>query len=254
MMVSNLYLFFNYFTAEKLLIASILLGLLFRIYYLLNMLDLVKDIKIKNKTLGLCKTKIILLLDIFEHKLWNFFEDLTKNSDKYNLILFKVAEFLFFNLPSKYFTFCILFVDVFSKVIVILSFLIDIFYFKQINYFYKTVILLLLPFLLYIIKTSLLQYHKKQTQNLFIDYIDSKPIPYSEYHEFCFKEGVNTSEFYDNFDTFFYVVFCPVFEIQYVLFERVKIYIDYKVDWIKLILCIIYFLGWSYILLIGINF
>jgi hypothetical protein len=253
MMVSNLYLFFNYFTAEKLLIAFILLGILFRIYYLLDLLDVIKSDEIKNKYLRLWRAEIIFFVGKLRIKFYSFFEYLTINYFQYNEILFKVAAFLHSYVPSKVHTVIILFVDVFSKVIVVLSFLIDIFYFKQLSYFYKTVGLLLLPVVLYIIKASLLCYHKDKTAFIFATCIDSKPIEGTEYHEFCFKEGIDPSDFDDDFESFFYLVFCPIFEIPYMVLERYKVHDYYNVDWISLSICIIYFLGGSYMLLTGIK-
>lgn len=104
------------------------------------------------------------------------------------------------------------------KLLVVFLFLIDVFYFKELNYFYKSLGLLLLPLVFKALKTIVEEYYNENIQDL-IYLLDSKPIAHSPDYEFCFNESRIIPEFIGDLETFFLMYFVPIYEIHIILVE-----------------------------------
>lgn len=226
--------------------------LLLRIYFLLKSLKIIDKKPTKNKYILLLQQDIIILKAKMEIIVQNSFGFLGKQFKSYNTYLLNFIKFCYLHIPSKKHTVVILCMDIVSKIIVIMIFLLDVFYFKQLNYFYKTLWLLLLPLSLDIIKLATMQYYREHIVKM-IALFDSKPIEATEFYEICFKENLKIFD-YDDFEYYFYCEFCPVFEIPYNLAIRLDIRDKFRLKVINLIICIFYLIGWSYIWLIGMGY
>jgi hypothetical protein len=329
-MVGYLVIFKEIFTIEMLLLGFVLLGLLFRLYYLLRVLDVIKNRKTKVKKLsmkniipvikflipiiyityiiyirliyvrlprdigllnkpiliyttcvillgmllriylllkqdGVIKTKpssnryilkIKKIMEIVSKEITkiikSFLRVLSRKIWFYTDCVMRLNQYIFIYAYTKTFIVIVFLFKIIPKIIVVLIFLIDVFYFKQLNYFYKALGLLLLPIIYSIIKNMVEVLYADNIQDL-INLLDSKPIPNSEYHEFCFNPKIFLPSSVLGLETHLIFYFYPIYEIPYILGELIFIEKKFQFNKIDILICIFYLIGWTYVLLKGLG-
>lgn len=233
--------------------AFILLVLLLRLYFLLKSDGLISRKQTNNHYILKIKEKISSISDHVEYIKRSFIEKLSRNISFYDDILIKISQILFLTVPSKKFTVFTIIFNMVPRMIVVLAFLIDVFYFKQLHYFYKLVGFLLLPLFFSILHKMVEEFYSYNIQDL-IDLLDSKPIPGSECDEFCYNTNKRICNTLPPLEIHLLLNFYPVYEIPYHLGEFERIKKKHHFNKIKILVCILYMLGWTQIFLTGIGF
>lgn len=238
------------FTSPALIYSTIIMlfCLCLRLYFLLKTDGIIKTSESKNKYISFLQEISIHISQVFSAMITTCIRTISIYFRSYDEIMIRIVQYLYVYVPSKRFTLIIIGFNVVSKLIVIIAFLIDIFYFKQLNYFYKTLAFLLLPIIFSAIKTCVEQFYNDNIQDL-VDGIDSKPIPNSEYDEFCFNPYKMVPESTPPLDVHLWLYFYPIYEIPYNLGHIEHIHHQYHINKINILFCILYIIGWSNILL-----
>ena len=242
------------FSEITLLISTVIIisCLSLRLYFLLKQSEILKTKPITNKILLKIKYRFLLMAQIFNESTTGLLRILNMTFSSYSERLLNIIRYLYLNIESKQFTILVIGVDLVPKIIVLLTFMLDVFYFRQLNYFYKSVGLLLLPVIFSVIKRMVEQFYIDNIQDL-IDGLSSEPIPGSEYHDFCFNPYKDVPDSVPPLEIHLLLHFYPIYEIPYHLGRLEEIKKKYHFNTVNILVCILYLIGWSQILLIGLG-
>ena len=231
-------------------------GFAIRIYVLLKILEFIPNKQPKSKIMLNLKLGVYVINYYVNHYLnrlrLNFIRQLTiriKHFSAFSLWLIqKTDKHVKTTLFAKVFFFC----ETGAKLIVLVVLIMDVFYFKQINYFYDVLGLLFIPLITDFLLKAMIIFSQDNIK-IMVGFLDSEPIEGTEYHEFCFYDtslkpyGVSClTEYINNY-------LSPVFDFIYTLTEINIMRIKYKSQHWLLVINIGYFLTWTYVLMVGLG-
>lgn len=231
-------------------ITFIIVCLLIRLYLLLKHDNLIKQKESNNRYVLKIKQ---IILKITEHltEVRSMFIRIIANYNKnYRKIVLGWIQYYYLYTPSKKITILVFSFEMLPKIVVLVAFLTDIIFFKRLDYFYKSLVLLLLPVIPSFITAIIQDFYDTNIRGM-IRLLDSKPIEGTEYHEFCFYNEDTVPDFIVNLNEFLVAHLCPVFYVPYINAWINDIRNDFYFNKLNILICILYILGWGYILLVG---
>jgi hypothetical protein len=231
-------------------IIFIIICLLIRLYLLLKQDNLIKQKESNNRYFLKIKE---ILLKITQHltEVRTMFIRIVENyKENYREIVLGWIQYYYLYTRTTKMRLLVFSFEMLPKIVVLVAFLTDIIIFKRLDYFYKFLVLLLLPLIPQHIAAMIQTFYDCNIRHM-IRLLDSKPIEGTEYHEFCFYDESLVPDFILDLDEFLVAHFIPVFSVPYIQARINDIRNDFYFNKINILICILYIFGWGYILLVG---
>lgn len=231
------------------ILGSIIIGLSIRLYLSLKTLEIIPTKEPKNKIIIWCKRWLFWLNSYIELIKTHFLRTLAKNFKSYGTLSLELIRKTYYYVDSKRFEILLFITEIGVKILLVLLFMVEVFYCKQINYFYKLLWLLLIPLVIDILIYMMNLFYKDNIKAL-IGFLDSKPMD-NEYDEFCFHEDAVILDVFEDIYDLVDNHLDPVFDHVYTLANIHDIRKRYKFKVILLLITICYLCTWLYVFFVG---
>lgn len=238
---------------QILLLCFVLFVLFLRLYVLLKTVGVIKQKQKKNKLLLLLDNKISKLSAVISQIWIDFLRSFTLNSLRTNFLILKLSQYLKSACNWYKALALILVFDVLPKIIIVVTFLSDIFLFQNFYYFYSSLTLLLLPVIFSSLRAILQQYYEDNIDmvtSLINKSIVTKGVLFRI--EYTFADDFIRPDHIKDINDFLDNHYFPIKDIPYILayFDTIKI--SFHIYWILIIILCLHVFGWLIILFSGI--
>lgn len=231
------------------IILFVVIILIIRIYVLLIKEDIIKP-KESSKIVNWVKTQVSKFVK-YHNDIWrNFYHLFTTNSLQINFAILKFCKY-FSHITNANSIFIVTIFQIVPRIILLNVFLIEIFAYHKLYYFYKVLMLLILPLIFLAIREILFQFYADNMENL--------------QESICVKTDDNSFETYelnakyehpayikDIFD-FMENHYMPVYSIKPILIHLDTIIIENKINWLYMLFLVLHIIGWLTILFFGLK-